>query len=103
MIFEHEKQDSFKCEPSQIIFSVNWCQLDYRSGFCTDLVSKLPVCFKPNTNGVRTLYTPFALSIGDSVVLKQSVLGHHIKEEQGPFLKNSLKWLHTQKEYAKRN
>lgn len=50
MTFEQEKQDSFKCEPFQIIFSVNWCQLDYRNGFCTDLVSKLPVCFKSNTN-----------------------------------------------------
>jgi len=33
MTFKHEKQDSFKCEPFQIIFSVNWCQLDYRNGF----------------------------------------------------------------------
>lgn len=39
---------------------------------------------------------PFALSIGDSVVLEQSVLGHHVKEEQGPVLKNSLEGLHTE-------
>lgn len=50
MTFEREKQYSFKCEPFQIIFSVNRCQLDYRNGFCTDLVSKLPVCLKSNTN-----------------------------------------------------
>lgn len=50
MTFGHEKQDSFKCEPFKIIFSLNWCQLDYRKGFCTDLFSKQPLCFKTNTN-----------------------------------------------------
>jgi len=50
LIFEHEKQDSIKSEPFQIIFSVSLCQLDYRNGFCTDLVCKMPACFKSNTH-----------------------------------------------------